>query len=456
MELNEKQLKASEKIYKFIKSDNENFLLLGPAGSGKTTVIVHALANEPYNIAFCAFTNKATSVLFNKSAFSEHTKFLTIHKLLNLEISYVEGEEDIKFKYDIKNLARMSLFDIIILDECSTISSELYGYLMDARQYVKNKFDKVIKYIFLGDYWQLPPVKEKLSIVFSESKNESWNISRLEKVMRCQNDNINSNSIEINNKLLSKIKDIKEGNDDFMDRFPFNIDSTINTAQMIEKYILELKENRDIIILTYSKGNANTINNAVQDIIDFNNNRHIENRTTYFYPGDRCILETPVDLCFYEEFSDYIKIEGETGITLYNGEIFDVIEAKDYKIKTELNNFPFCAQYFDCQLLKIQKINKEEFILVNINKKQIDETKEVLKRTVKKNVYSYIINIFNKKYPIMNFGYCMTIYKSQGSEWKTVFVNTRSIKASLKETIPIFKATYTALTRGKEYIYLVY
>jgi len=56
----------------------------------------------------------------------------------------------------------------------------------------------------------------------------------------------------------------------------------------------------------------------------------------------------------------------------------------------------------------------------------------------------------------MNFGYCMTIYKSQGSEWKTVFVNTRSIKASLKETIPIFKATYTALTRGKEYIYLVY
>ena len=62
--LNESQLRAYQSVKKFLNSDKmDNFLLLGPAGSGKTTVIINAFDKSEYKIAFCAFTNKATQVL---------------------------------------------------------------------------------------------------------------------------------------------------------------------------------------------------------------------------------------------------------------------------------------------------------------------------------------------------------------------------------------------------------
>ena len=70
------------------------------------------------------------------------------------------------FNYNYKNIEHLVKFDIIIIDECSTISKELYIYIESTIRYIRDKFNHNIKIIFLGDYYQLPPINEYKSIVF--------------------------------------------------------------------------------------------------------------------------------------------------------------------------------------------------------------------------------------------------------------------------------------------------
>ena len=56
----------------------------------------------------------------------------------------------------------------------------------------------------------------------------------------------------------------------------------------------------------------------------------------------------------------------------------------------------------------------------------------------------------------MSYGYCLTLYKAQGSEWQSVLVNLRSLLYSVKDNNLLLKATYTAITRAKSNIKLFY
>ena len=76
--------------------------------------------------------------------------------------------------------------------------------------------------------------------------------------------------------------------------------------------------------------------------------------------------------------------------------------------------------------------------------------------------YLNIMSDFIKKYPKLDYGYCITIYKSQGSEWDTVFVNLNSIKwsiigqnntATFQKKMTLFKSSYTAMTRASNRLY---
>jgi ATP-dependent exoDNAse (exonuclease V) alpha subunit len=63
-------------------------------------------------------------------------------------------------------------------------------------------------------------------------------------------------------------------------------------------------------------------------------------------------------------------------------------------------------------------------------------------------------------FPVLNYGYAITLYKSQGSEYKTVFINLSSIKYSMLKNITsavsLFKATYTAASRASDNMYIAY
>lgn len=457
--LNEAQSRAVDYLQKFLTSKKDNFLLLGPAGSGKTTVIVNAF-NTNINIAFCAFTNKATQVLkniANKFNVKFSADFLTIHKLLQLDITYLDYDV-ISFKFDIQKVSTLTQYSVIIFDECSTISKELYSYIKQAQDTYK------LKYVFLGDYWQLPPIAENVSMVFDMAVKTKWLISKLAKVMRCTNDEMK----QLNDNLLTYIEKIKSDDiDDFVTKYPFNLIGAAHYLQlgdMLDEYVQTWRSIGDTVIITNSRSNCEKTNRCIQDKLDFEAKR--PTCYDYFNVGDRCCVDRPFEVHKIEEFAvfkneadiktsivKYVYLTTPCDVTLYNGEIFDIIDEKKTKVKTILTE-----DLFDGQVLTIKRICSDDiYKVIHIPKHLINETKIKLKKSMFKYKYILLMSEFAKCYPVLDYGYCITLYKSQGSEWNTVYVNLNSIKWSIigkgtkstkKEKINLFKSTYTAVTRA--------
>jgi hypothetical protein len=534
LNLNEAQTNAYHNLRKFILSEkNYNFLLLGPAGSGKTTVIVNAFNDSKYRIAFCAFTNKATQVLkkiSNKFNIRFDAEFMTIHKLLALELKYLDKETEIAFNFDKNKVEHLKEYDIIIFDECSTISKELYKYICESWQYIKFAHDIKLKFIFLGDYWQLPPVGEDKSIIFEEAIKNKWLVSKLEAVMRASN----NTTAEINKNMLLYINLFKNNDpilNNFVKNYPYNLldikyKKYLSLDDLLNHYINTWKNiNNDTIILTYTRTNCERTNFAIQDRIDMKEGRELpESRNDIkFYKGDRCCIDKPVEVYKIKEIKDTDPIDGKesknnkdtdpidgkesknnkaigdlsssyiniytslldeanntnnsdndikevknirtvtldttTDEILYNGEIFDIIEVEDVKIVTTLNKFGYMPKYFNGQILRICKINDYSTIyeILHIPDSVIDDAKKSIRRNERKMFYINLMADFVKRHAKLSYGYCMTIYKSQGSEYHTVYINLNSIKWSIvgssntgtmQKKILLFKTTYTAISRA--------
>ena len=165
MNFNEDQLIGKEKILKFLKNNDKYFLLTGPAGSGKTTLIVDCLKDLKKNIAFSATTNKAVSVLQLLSPLkNKNVNYVTIHKLLNIK-RLIDEDGQAQFSYmDLgsNKFKQIGYYDIVVIDECSMINRTLANYLDNIINTIKTKI------IFVGDINQLPPINENKSKIFSK------------------------------------------------------------------------------------------------------------------------------------------------------------------------------------------------------------------------------------------------------------------------------------------------
>lgn len=493
MNLNEDQTKAYKKIKKFLKSDKSCMLMYGPGGTGKSTTITSVLMDNkdlmPEQIYFCAFTNKATNVLrkmiTSKSSQQEY-KFETIHKLLRLEPIMSESKkgDGLSFYFDINALEHLKDIKLIILDECSTIDSELLDYLK------KTQHQKNVKYIFLGDYWQLPPVGEELSPVFDYvnmlKKDSKASVTKLNRVMRANSTIMN----DINRDLITFKDNIPTWNK-FIMNFPKNLIPTINKVRIsyyddfIDKYIES--KNADKILLTYSRKNCRTINLKVENKLTKQKlTETIYDTGLVFKKGDKCVLDRPVDIYTYcgvskdielemldsiieqnlsslEKPNPEYKIRGIKPGMLYNGEVFNVLDVKDIRITTPFNQEAYqmygIMRHMNAQLLKIADDQKQTYQIVNINQAQYTKLRGILRRNLKYQEYLRVLSEFHKIFPILDYGYCLTTYKCQGSEFDEVFLNLSSFFHSLKKEKNVrqmYRAIYTGITRAKSNIYLYF
>jgi exodeoxyribonuclease-5 len=125
------------------------FRVDGYAGTGKTTIIRHAIAAPGIeNVCYAAYTGKAASVMNRKGI-----PATTIHRLLYHPVE--DEEEDPKTKKKVKVVRwRMKMAseaagaDLIVLDEVSMVNGKLARDL--------TSFGRPI--LVLGDPGQLPPI----------------------------------------------------------------------------------------------------------------------------------------------------------------------------------------------------------------------------------------------------------------------------------------------------------
>lgn len=159
IDLTKDQRIAFNEITNTLREGGTRYLLSGPAGSGKTTLmqnIVNFLHDAGFVVAVTAPTHKALDVLRSKIYRREQVEFHTIHSLLGLQPSK-EGRKPELIKQNDGNAHR---FGAVIIDECSMIDSFVYG---ETQNQLGNIF-----VLFVGDEAQLPPVGEKRSACFTK------------------------------------------------------------------------------------------------------------------------------------------------------------------------------------------------------------------------------------------------------------------------------------------------
>lgn len=165
--LTEEQAHAYQAAIAFIESDEPEMTLAGAAGTGKTTVIGHivkALVQRGLKVAITAPTNKAVGVLSQKTreAAGDHCPNVwvgTIHALLGLKPEFDErhGRQFLRQSGRPKTEEGM----VIVVDECSMVDQNLLLY-------IRAESAKIgAKVLYVGDWYQLPPVFERESLTFS-------------------------------------------------------------------------------------------------------------------------------------------------------------------------------------------------------------------------------------------------------------------------------------------------
>ena len=172
--LNEDQRNAVEDILDFMRGDEHFFLLKGYAGTGKTFSIQALSEKIRGRLIFTAPTNKATKVLRDTLTSDTYKpECRTIYSLLGLRL---EPNGEIKELAVPEDPVDLSEYVAVVVDEGSMVNAMLAQYIKNAAR------DFGVKFIFLADFAQLPPVGEEESAIKTVP-----NVAELTKVMRHDN-----------------------------------------------------------------------------------------------------------------------------------------------------------------------------------------------------------------------------------------------------------------------------
>lgn len=154
--------------------DNHFFVLSGSAGTGKTYCVRDLPKLLRGQIIYTAPTNKATKVLRDTLTTKEYKPDCrTIYSLLGLTL---QPNGEVKTLSAPEDPVDLSSVRLVIVDEGSMVSSILWPHILTAAKMYN------LKFLFMGDPAQLPPVKEASSPI--------WKIearAHLSKVMRHDN-----------------------------------------------------------------------------------------------------------------------------------------------------------------------------------------------------------------------------------------------------------------------------
>lgn len=175
--------------------------LIGAAGTGKTTMVKHALAQLIYggegidplgirqldgdqgpSIAICAFTGIATQVIRSTLPAWLHPCCKTIHSLLEYKPPLESGEDSKRMMFVPTRNRRNKLdHDVIVIDESSMLGLDLWHNLIDALR-------PNTRIILIGDINQLKPVADATMFAYALSAGldgkHGWSIAELTTIHR--------------------------------------------------------------------------------------------------------------------------------------------------------------------------------------------------------------------------------------------------------------------------------
>jgi len=432
----------------FIFNDEKDslFLLKGYAGTGKTTTIsafVNALGSAGKKAVLLAPTGRAAKVI---AVYSKRPAF-TIHKKIYFPKKQANGTVDFVLQ---PNKHRNTIF---IVDEASMIPDsrqnqklfETGSLLDDLISYVYAGHE--CKLIFIGDTAQLPPVKLDVSPAL-EIDTLTYEYHKivteieLDEVMRQhENSGILANATQLRLQLQN------EG-----DKFQFDVDFPdiirLTDGYDIEDALVSAYDRdgvEDTAFIVRSNKRANQYNQQIRMKI-----RGQENEIS---AGDFVMV---VKNNYY-----WLKESSAAGF-IANGDICEIL--KIFSVK-ELYGFKFAE--VELRMIDYPEMHPFETVLLldtltSESPSLTYEESNKLYQTVKedyaheKSKFKQFLAIKSNKYfnaLQVKFSYAMTCHKSQGGQWKTVFIEQPYLPDGVSKEY--FRWLYTAMTRAQEKLYLI-
>lgn len=470
--LNEAQARAPQ-----LALEGKSFVLTGAAGTGKTTsqaAVVQALesmgvfsthdfkyiGNAP-SIAIVAFTKVAVrniqKALKKNPATESYAKHcMTIHSLLEfcpevVERLNSEGEPyETKMFMPQRNAANPLKITHLIIEEASMVGLDLWRQLYDALM-------PGVQIIYLGDINQLPPVFGKSIMSYALCKLP---VIELTHVYRQALDNpIIANA----HRVLKGEMVVDSGDGRFsivsggskykvgQDRMALALNSMIQKLHEIGDY----NENTDIILIPYNKQDMGTtaMNNKIATYLGFQRGAIVHQvkagfSTWWLALGDKVLVEKQAMwIVGIEENPKYmggstacpgaytrdgiplaatnIDFDAEdTGLTLADYESFNMDDVEEEATKRAASHVVICST-------------------ANPSDPDYDPTDP-------DNAIVELSSAGDFRQEVFQFGYCMSIHKSQGSEWRKVFIFLHYDHSAFLNR----ELMYTAITRAREEVVL--
>lgn len=428
--LNEQQETAKNLIMDWWKNkldEKQVFVLAGYAGTGKTFLVNHIVKNEmelpEEKVAYVAPTGKAASVLIQRGA----KKAITIHKLI-----YVRAEKEYKTevngkiikskKFEFIKKPNISNYKLIVVDETSMVEAKVMEDLLSFG----------IPLLCCGDIGQLPPVGKDNGLL----KHPDYNLTQIVRqaednaivklaTMAREGRNIPignyGNAIVIAQNMISesKMKEILMNADQILagtNQTTFKIN-----AQMKEYLGMKPKElntNEKIICL------MNNWDVLLEDDYSLVNG-------LIGYVGNHKIVDEKLGLGELDFKADFLDEPTEN--LLFDNNIF-----LNNEFKYDFHQQVYLMDDGAYQL-------KTSFQMKQPNETEAEYRKRIHEYAVLKRdaIGTEQINFFQD-------AWCITVHKSQGSEWKNVVVFDQSRLFNEPE-----KHLYTAITRAKSNLILI-
>lgn len=431
--LGEEQANVLLQVASKIEGKSKSITVSGSAGCGKTTilqVLVDYFRAHKIEYVAAAPTHKAKRILTQYTGKNTHT----IHKLIGLKpMLDIEDVDlvDLNFKKG-KAFDRIPRNGVIIIDECSMINDVLYTYLID----LANLHNCIV--YWTGDSKQLKPVKSKvISHAFSKG-----DVFKLTKVYRQTEDN----------PVLKIIDKLKEVSYDYFEEQKSEEGSLIKYTKWKEfiddnvgffKAGINLKDPNFAKLLAYTNKRVQGFNEQIRARLFPN--------AEEFVKGDLLTVTSPL-ADFYTSEDLIISSIRKTSCTVCGAYCSGYIATLDSKyVDLEIFILPF-----DTPKEKLEKMAEEieKCRLVAIKSKSSSDWANYYS---KMNSFASRIDLTLNgrvvKPKTIDYGYCLTVHKSQGSTYSTLLVDMEDIY-TCKDSEERRQLQYVALSRTKSDIYM--
>ena len=442
------QVDLIERMERFLfQSESRSaFIIRGYAGTGKTTAIaamVKVLPALKMKTVLLAPTGRAAKVLSKYSG----KKALTIHKKIYQSKKQRDGSIHIAVAH---NLHSNTIF---IVDEASMISDETFGAFSKATSLLNDLIEYVYqgencKVVFIGDTAQLPPVASNLSPALDPKPlKQNYYLQlkgvELKQVLRqAAESGILMNATQLRMQTTQEHPYIKfqlDGYPDIESITGIDLEDALSTCY--SRYGED-----DTVLICRSNKRANDFNQQIRvrikglEEVVSTSDRLMVVKNNYHWLDEK----SPIGFIANGDMAEIMSmgsIEEKYGLSFLNANIRLVDYPEQQAIEVKLLLDPITSEAASLSSADSKRLWESvllEYAELGTKRKQME--------AVKKDPYFNALQV--------KFAYAVTCHKSQGGQWKAVFVDQGYLTEEMIDQ-EYARWLYTAITRATDKLYLL-